>query len=149
MRPDSARVHSSRDPVCAADENLLPNPSGFGDDLVRATTSLLGEACAIILERAVKLDEVFFALWADGIRVDDSRRPTSRARDQHQRKPLPSRRPFYASANGQRISQRGARAVGVTLGRACLSRALIVGHPEAGIRRIVLGDNAGSAVGRP
>ena len=60
VRPDSARVHSSRDPVCAADENLLPNPSRFGDDLVRATTSLLGEACAIILERAVKLDEVFF-----------------------------------------------------------------------------------------
>jgi hypothetical protein len=33
------------------------------------------------------------------------------------------------------------------LGRACVSRALSVGHPEAGIRRIVLGDNAGSAAG--
>lgn len=31
------------------------------------------------------------------------------------------------------------------LGRACLSRALIVGHPEAELRRIDVGDNASSA----
>lgn len=111
VRPDSTCVHSARDPVCAADEKLLSNLSGLGaadgDDLVRASTSLLGEACAIILWRAVKLDEVFFTLGADCIRANDSRCPAGRARNQDQRNPLPSRQPFSLQPTGIHTLQSG------------------------------------------